>query len=94
MESLMSASVRVLIAALAIGALVSCVRSPDSVRPESQAAAVSVTEPGAAGPQEYYGRTEFEIPGGDALVFDHTFGEPPGVCLFSPPPRRRGPSGI
>ena len=71
----MLASVRVLIAALfAIGALASCVRSPDSVRPETQTSAVTSTEPETAVPQGYYGRTEFVIPVGDGQVLDYTFG--------------------
>jgi hypothetical protein len=71
----MSVSVRVAIAALfAVGALASCVRSPDSVRPETQASGVTSTEPELVVPQEYYGRTEFEIPGGDGQVIDYTFG--------------------
>lgn len=70
----MSVSVRVLIAAVAVGALASCVRGPESVRPEGQASAVTSTEPEAVVPQQYYGRTEFEIPGGDGQVIDFTFG--------------------
>lgn len=71
----MSASIRVLIAVLfALGALASCVRNPDSVRPEPQASAVTSTEPETIVPHEYYGRTEFEIPGGDGQVLDYTFG--------------------
>jgi uncharacterized lipoprotein len=70
----MSAPVRVLIAALAVGALAACVRNPESVRPEGQASAVTSSEPEAAVPQGYYGRTEFEIPGGDGQVIDYTFG--------------------
>ena len=70
----MSVSVRVLVAAFALGALASCVRSPDSVRPEPQASAVTNAEPQTVVPQDYYGRTEFEIPGGDGQVIDFTFG--------------------
>ncbi|TAK86368.1 MAG: hypothetical protein EPO20_06855 [Betaproteobacteria bacterium] len=70
----MSVSVRVLIAALAVGALASCVRTPESVRPEGPASAVTGTEPETVVPQGYYGRTELEIPGGDGQVIDYTFG--------------------
>ena len=71
----MSGPVRlVVVALLAAGALASCVRSPDSVRPEPKASAVTSTEPATVVPAEYYGRTEFQIPGGDGQVVDYTFG--------------------
>ncbi len=69
----MSVSSRLIIAALAIGALAACVRNPESVRPEVQPTMVS-SEPQTVVPSEYYGRTEFEIPGGDGQVIDYTFG--------------------
>lgn len=70
----MSASVRVLVVLLAAGALASCVRSPDSVSPEGQAGAASVEPETVVVPRDYFGRTEFEIPGGDGQVVDYTFG--------------------
>lgn len=71
----MSKSVRVMIAALfAVAAAASCVGNPDSVKPQDQASAVTSVEPESVVPREYYGRTEFEIPGGDGTVLDYTNG--------------------
>ena len=71
----MSASVRVLIVLLAAGALASCVRNPDSVSTEGQASTATGIEPETVVmPRDYFGRTEFEIPGGDGQVVDYTFG--------------------
>lgn len=71
----MSKSVRAVIAALlAVGALASCVRNPDSVRPETHTSAVTSTGPEIVVPRDYYGRTEFEIPGGDGQVVDYANG--------------------
>jgi starvation-inducible outer membrane lipoprotein len=50
-------------------ALSACVGNPD----DTQTAVVSTanaSEPTAL-PREYYGRTEFEIPGGDGQVLDY-----------------------
>lgn len=71
----MSESIRIVIAALVVlAATAACVRNPDSVRPEAQASAVTSTEPEIVVPREYYGRTEFEIPGGDGQVLDYSNG--------------------
>lgn len=71
----MSKSVRVMIAALfAVAAVASCVRNPDSMRPETQASPVTSAEPETVMPREYYGRTEFEIPGSDGQVVDYSNG--------------------
>lgn len=71
----MSKSLRVVIVALvAVAATASCVRNPDSVRPETQASAVTSTGPEIVVPRDYYGRTEFEIPGGDGQVLDYSNG--------------------
>jgi len=74
-ENIVSKSVSVVIAALfAVAATASCVRNPDSVRPETQASTVTSVEGETVVPREYYGRTEFEIPGGDGQIVDYTFG--------------------
>ena len=71
----MSKSVRVMIAALfAVGAVASCVGNPDSVKPQDQASPVTSIEPEIVVLREYYGRTEFEIPGGDGQVVDYSNG--------------------
>jgi hypothetical protein len=71
----MSESIRAVIAALVVlAAAASCVRNPDSVRPETQASAVTSAGAEIAVPREYYGRTEFEIPGGDGQVLDFSNG--------------------
>ena len=52
--------------------------TPDSVKSQGQAnvatSAATSVEPETYVPREYYGRTEFEIPGGDGQVVDFANG--------------------
>jgi hypothetical protein len=67
MSTIVRASAAVLLVSLA--AVSGCSRNPDSTL--TPAIASSSEHPEPAAPREYYGRTEFEIAGGDGQVVDH-----------------------
>lgn len=71
----MSKSVRAMVAALfAVGAVASCIGNPASVKHPDRASPVMSIDPGIVVPREYYGRTEFDISGGDGQVVDYSNG--------------------
>jgi hypothetical protein len=51
-------------------ALPGCVGNPDDTQSTAVVGAANASEPSAP-PRDYYGRTEFEIPGGDGQVLDY-----------------------
>lgn len=51
-------------------ALSACLDNRDGAQTQNVVSTATASEPAAA-PREYYGRTEFEIPGGDGQVVDY-----------------------
>ena len=51
-------------------ALSACVGNPDGAQTPNVVSTATASEPAVA-PRENYGRTEFEIPGGDGQVVDY-----------------------
>ncbi len=66
MSIILRASAFALFSSLALSA---CMGNPDDTQSTAVVGTANASEPGA--PRDYYGRTEFEIPGGDGQVPDY-----------------------